>query len=128
MNSVIHLRNGRMQRYPQTFGEGVTWCGKKLLGQPESAGEGLEAFTSYGTRHVVTTDPAQVSCAACSKTFGTAYAEAFPEGPKPIATFRLDDPAEVARAKAVLSPEALNGFFGPSGGGMAAFMDAVEQL
>jgi len=54
------------------------------------------------------------------------YREAFPDGPKPIATFRADNPVDVERAKSVLSPEALNRFFGPGGGGMEAFMQAME--
>lgn len=55
------------------------------------------------------------------------YKAAFGDGPpKPIATFRLDDPASVERAKSVLSPEALSRFFGTGGGGMPAFMDAME--
>jgi hypothetical protein len=55
-----------------------------------------------------------------------AYDAAFPEGPKPIATFHTDSPEDMERARAVLSPEALNGFFGPGGGGMAAFTAAME--
>lgn len=56
-----------------------------------------------------------------------AYRAEFGDGPpEPIATFRLDDPASVERAKALLSPEAMNGFFGTGGGGMAAFVAAVE--
>lgn len=54
------------------------------------------------------------------------YRAAFPDGPKPVATFRLDNPADIERAKAALSPEALNRFFGPGGTGMAGFMAAVE--
>ncbi len=54
-----------------------------------------------------------------------AYAAAFPDGLKPIATFRTDDPADLERAKAVLSREALTRFFSPGGGGMSAFTDAL---
>lgn len=55
-----------------------------------------------------------------------AYKQAFPDGPVPIATFRTDSPEDLARAVAALSPEALNGFFSPGGGGMPAFMAAME--
>tara|TARA_R110000868_G_scaffold118062_9_gene313343 strand:- start:3391 stop:3711 length:321 start_codon:yes stop_codon:yes gene_type:complete len=48
------------------------------------------------------------------------YQEAFPEGLKPIATIRFDNPEEMARAKAALSPEALTQHFGPGGGGVEA--------
>lgn len=35
--------------------------------------------------------------------------------------------AAVERAKAALSPEALNKFFGPGGSGMAGFIAAIEE-
>lgn len=63
---------------------------------------------------------------ATEEELDAGFRAAFPEGPKPIATFRADNPADVERAKALLSPAALNGFFGPGGGGMEAFMAAVE--
>src|SRR3546814_5186491 len=43
---------------------------------------------------------------ATENELAKGYAEAFPEGPKPIATFRLDNPADVERAKAILGPDA----------------------
>src|SRR3546814_9320215 len=64
---------------------------------------------------------------ATENELAKGYAEAFPEGPKPIATFRLDNPADVERAKAILGPDALNHFFGPNGGGMKAFMEADRK-
>lgn len=63
---------------------------------------------------------------ATADELDTGYRAAFPEGPKPIATFRADDPASLERAKEVLSPAALNRFFGPGGGGMPAFAAALE--
>ena len=48
------------------------------------------------------------------------YRAAFPDGPKPIATLRLDSPQDMARARAALSPEALTKHLGPGGGGVAA--------
>lgn len=65
---------------------------------------------------------------ATEEELAAMYAAAFPEGPKPIATFRTDDPASMERARAVLSPEALNRFFGPGGGGTEAFITAVEEV
>lgn len=127
MTAPIHFRNGRARRDPQTKGEGVTWCGKKLLGQPDCDGEGIETFSSYGSDIRTTWDEPFVTCQRCLEAFETSYRRAFPDGPKPIATFRADNPDDVARAKALLSPEALNGFFGPGGGGMSAFMDALES-
>jgi hypothetical protein len=63
---------------------------------------------------------------ATEEELDAGYRAAFPDGPKPIATFRLNNPEDVERAKAVLSPEALAKFFGPNGGGMSAWMAAVE--
>jgi len=48
------------------------------------------------------------------------YRAAFPDGPQPIATIHFDNPEEMARARAALSPEALTKHFGPGGGGVAA--------
>lgn len=124
---TIHLRNGRAQRHPQTLGDGKTWCGKKLLGKPEAGEEGTEVFTSYGNRVETTYDPEQGTCERCRSAFDAAYNAAFPEGLQPIATFRLDNPDDVRRAKEVLSPEALSRFFGPGGGGMPAFDAALKQ-
>jgi len=123
---MIHLRNGQAERHPHTRGEGKTWCGKKLLGQPEEAQEGVETFVSYGNRIDVSFDPERGTCARCREAFDAAYARAFPEGLKPIATFRLDDPDDMSRAKDLLSPEAMNRFFGPGGGGMSAFEAALQ--
>lgn len=63
---------------------------------------------------------------ATEEELSAAYNEAFPDGPKPIATFNLNNPDDVERAKAALSPEALNRFFGPGGGGMPAFEAALR--
>jgi hypothetical protein len=122
---TVHLRNGRAERHPRTRGVGKTWCGKSLLGQPEDAGTGIETFTSYGDQIHVTYDPQQGTCARCSEAFEAAFAAAFPERSQPIATFRYDNPDDMRRAKAVLGPDALDRFFGPGGGGMAAFEAAL---
>lgn len=122
---AIHLRNGRAERHARTFGEGKTWCGKKLFGPPESLADGIEAFTSYGDRIEVTLDPEQGNCPYCRDRFDAAYAAAFPNGPQPIATFRLDDPASVEKARAILGPDNLTRVFGSDGGGIA---ELEEQL
>lgn len=63
---------------------------------------------------------------ATEEELEAGYKAAFPDGPKPIATFRADVPEDMEAAKKVLSPEALNKFFGPEGGGIDAWMEAVE--
>lgn len=65
---------------------------------------------------------------ATEQELEAAYRAEFGDGPpQPIATFDLTKPEDVARAKAVLSPEALSNFFGPNGGGMAAFAQALDD-
>lgn len=123
----IHIRDGRADRHARTNGTGSTWCGKKLLGTPEATESGNEAFTSYGNRIEVTLAPGAGTCSRCREAFDAAFAAAFPDGPKPIATFRTDSPEDLARAKSVLGVDALNRFFGPGGGGMAAFEQALRD-
>lgn len=65
---------------------------------------------------------------ATEEELAAGYAAAFPDGPKPIATFRADNPEDMEAAKAVLSPEALNRYFGPEGGGIDAWIEAVEAV
>lgn len=56
-----------------------------------------------------------------------AYRAEFGGGPpEPIATFCLNHSQDMERARAVLSPDALRSFFGPGGGGMAAFEAALK--
>lgn len=90
-------------------------------------GNCMEPFSAH--RHRIAAAPicqrGGVYREATPEELDAGYAAAFPEGPKPIATFRLDSPEDVARAKAALSPEALTKFFGPGGGGMAAFQAAI---
>jgi hypothetical protein len=119
--STVHVRNGRAQGHPQTFGDGVTWCGKKLIGKPEREEAGLQVFSCYGSEVHVSDDPSQTSCARCRAAFDAAYSAAFPEGLKPLATFKLDSAADMARAKDVLAPETLTRFFGAQGEGMTAY-------
>lgn len=54
------------------------------------------------------------------------YRAAFPDGPQPIATLRIDNPEDMARARAALSPEALAGHLGPGGGGIAAITSILR--
>jgi|TARA_R100000501_G_scaffold13857_1_gene25417 hypothetical protein len=64
---------------------------------------------------------------ATERELEDGYQAAFPDGLKPIATFRADDPASLEHARSVLSPEALDRYFGPEGEGVEAWMEAVER-
>lgn len=97
---VTHIRNGRAPSRSHVFGCGETWCGKKLVGEPETLDCGTEVFSSYGAIVQASIDPARCSCRSCRNAFDAAYSEAFPDGPTPIATLRLDEPADMNLAKA----------------------------
>jgi hypothetical protein len=112
--SILHIRNGRAT-------SPATWCGKKLIGKPERVEGCVETYLSYGSEIAVTfdPDPNAPACATCRERFETAYASAFPTGLEPIATFKLDDPADVERMKGALGADALRHAFGPEGDGLA---------
>jgi hypothetical protein len=66
-------------------------------------------------------------CLQCEAEAEKAYRRAFPDGPpKPLATFRTDDPADMERARRLIGPEAIAKHFGPGGGGMAAFEASLK--
>lgn len=124
--SIVHLRNGGAGGHPQTKGAGATWCGKKLLGEPEHSDDGLDTFTSYGAQVHTTFDPNGGTCEKCRTSFDAAYGAAFPEGLKPIATFRLDSPEDMANAREMLSPEALTRRF-EKREGVSVFADVIGR-
>jgi hypothetical protein len=66
-------------------------------------------------------------CLQCEGEFNKAYERAFPDGPKPIATFKLDTPEGTERARRAIGVEALQKAFGPDGGGMSEFMANLER-
>lgn len=65
-------------------------------------------------------------CLQCEAEAEKAYRRAFPEMPKPLATFRTDDPADMERARRLIGPEAIAKHFGPGGGGMATFEASLK--
>ena len=108
----VHLRNGRLDsRHPSTRGEGATWCGKKLIGQPVRKDGLVTTYSSYGDEISATLDLDAGTCAGCRERFDTAYNAAFPNGLKPIATIRLDDPDAGEKLKDLV--HALAGEFRP---------------
>jgi len=50
-------------------------------------------------------------CLACKSEADKAYKKAFPDGPKPIATFRTDNPEDMEKAKKTISQKALEEAF-----------------
>jgi hypothetical protein len=66
-------------------------------------------------------------CVYCESEADKDYKAAFPDEPKPIATFRLDTPEGAESARRALGIEALQKAFGAGGGGMAEFMENLER-
>lgn len=46
-------------------------------------------------------------CLQCEAQADADYRRAFPDGPVPIATFRLDSPEDMERARAQFGPDAM---------------------
>ena len=99
----------------------------RRVGQHDRNAGGLRVPITVDQEPPLCPDMKGVYRLATEEELDVGYRAAFPEGPQPIATFRLDNPDDIKRAKAVLSPAALNGFFGPGGNGMAAFSAALEE-
>lgn len=57
-------------------------------------------------------------CLSCDAEQEKEYKRQFPDGPKPIAMFRLDSEESMAAARKTLSADALAKAFGPGGGGV----------
>jgi hypothetical protein len=67
-------------------------------------------------------------CLACEAEANAEYKRQFPDGPKPIATFCLDNPGDVAALKKVFSREALQKAFGEGGGGMDEIAENLAEV
>jgi len=61
-------------------------------------------------------------CLACPVEADKAYKAAFPNGPKPIATFKRDDPEDMERFQ-----KALDNAFGPDGGRVDEIMKNLNS-
>ena len=73
-------------------------------------------------------------CAACFNRreqrrleLDAEYAAAFPDGPVPIYTTKLDTPEAIAEARAIIGIEAITKAFGPGGGGVAEIEANARQ-
>lgn len=66
-------------------------------------------------------------CLACPTEADKAYREVFPDGPKPIATFTVDEPKELIRLRKACGKDALDKAFGPGGGGVAEIMENLNE-
>lgn len=57
-------------------------------------------------------------CVYCEGEADKAYRSAFPEGPKPLATFKFDNPDDMSALRSIFGADALKRTFGPDGGGL----------
>lgn len=64
-------------------------------------------------------------CLYCKAGADKAYKQAFPDGPKPFATFTLD---EMPIAQQALGPDAIKKAFAPGGGGIEEIAENVRKL
>lgn len=68
-------------------------------------------------------------CLYCKSEAEKAYKSAFPDGPRPIATFDISTPEGLEAAKASIGADAIRKAFGPGGGGVQEIIDnAAAQL
>ncbi len=66
-------------------------------------------------------------CLACPAERDKEYKRQFPDGPKPMATFRLDDPQDAALTKELIGADALTKHFGSGGNGMNGLIEALRS-
>lgn len=66
-------------------------------------------------------------CIWCDQEADRQYKEAFPDGPKPILTVRMDNPEEIAVLKEVFSASEIERQFGPGGEGMDGIMKKLAE-
>lgn len=59
-----------------------------------------------------------IACAEKRRQLDAEYKRHVPNGPQPIFTADINDPAQVEEAKTVIGKEALEKAFGPGGGGV----------
>ena len=66
-------------------------------------------------------------CSGCDAEAERAYKRAFPDGPKPLATYRIDSPEEMAECRRVFGAESLQHAFGADGGGMTEILAKLRE-
>lgn len=67
-------------------------------------------------------------CLACPSEADKAYKAAFPDGPKPIATFDISTPDGAEAARKAIGPDALQKAFGASGGGLSEILENLAKV
>lgn len=65
-------------------------------------------------------------CMACPGEADKDYKLAFPDGPKPLATFDTADPVDVEKMSKVIGIDSIRKHFGEGGTGMAGLVEALR--
>lgn len=66
-------------------------------------------------------------CLACEGEAMKAYKRAFPNGAKPVATFKTDEPKDMELLKRSFGANALKKAFDPGGGGIPAMLKIYKK-
>lgn len=66
-------------------------------------------------------------CLACPGEYDKEYKRQFPDGPKPLASFKTDNPKDMEIANECIGAKAIEKFFGDGGGGMEAFIKNLRD-
>lgn len=66
-------------------------------------------------------------CPCCDEEADKDYKKAFPDGPKPIATYDTSNLAEMETLKRVFGVDSLNKAFGDGGGGLAEILGKLKS-
>ncbi|PWJ88428.1 hypothetical protein C8D77_111151 [Mesorhizobium loti] len=67
-------------------------------------------------------------CLYCEAEADRAYKRAFPDGPKPMATFDMTTPEGAAAARQAIGREAIEKAFGAGGGGIGEIVANIAKV
>jgi hypothetical protein len=65
-------------------------------------------------------------CIACPSEAHKEYKRQFPDGPKPLATFNLEDDTDREKMADLVGAPAIAKHFGEGGGGIGSFIEALR--
>lgn len=66
-------------------------------------------------------------CVCCKDEADRKYKEQFPDGPKPLITFKRNDPQDMELMRESIGGKALQQAFSPAGGGMSEVLANIEK-
>ena len=66
-------------------------------------------------------------CISCLEEAKADYEKQFPNGPQPIATFKIDNPKDMENMKQIFGAKAIKKAFAPDGNGMSGIMENLKN-